>query len=99
MERLCFNEDGSPQRWDLSGNTGFGSRQGWVQLSSLPESFTFLKMTRSLSPVSYTHLRAHETPEHLVCRLLLEKKKTKTVKINLQTLKEIVKYNYEMSNR
>src|SRR5674536_385424 len=28
--------------------------------------------------VSYTHLRAHETPEHLVCRLLLEKKKKKT---------------------
>ena len=27
-------------------------------------------------PVSYTHLRAHETPEHLVCRLLLEKKNT-----------------------
>ena len=25
--------------------------------------------------VSYTHLRAHETHEHLVCRLLLEKKK------------------------
>ena len=24
--------------------------------------------------VSYTHLRAHETPEHLVCRLLLDKK-------------------------
>ena len=30
--------------------------------------------------VSYTHLRAHETPEHLVCRLLLEKKKTKKKK-------------------
>src|SRR5678815_5130092 len=29
-----------------------------------------------LFAVSYTHLRAHETPEHLVCRLLLEKKKT-----------------------
>src|SRR5678815_3402744 len=27
-----------------------------------------------LVAVSYTHLRAHETPEHLVCRLLLEKK-------------------------
>ena len=26
-------------------------------------------------PVSYTHLRAHETREDLVCRLLLEKKK------------------------
>src|SRR5678815_5918224 len=34
------------------------------------------------TPVSYTHLRAHETPEHLVCRLLLEKKKkTKKKKI------------------
>eukprot|EP00658_Telonema_sp_P-2_P001486 TRINITY_DN10552_c0_g2_i1.p1 TRINITY_DN10552_c0_g2~~TRINITY_DN10552_c0_g2_i1.p1 ORF type:complete len:123 (+),score=17.81 TRINITY_DN10552_c0_g2_i1:58-426(+) len=30
----------------------------------------------SHTAVSYTHLRAHETPEHLVCRLLLEKKKT-----------------------
>ena len=27
-------------------------------------------------PVSYTHLRAHETEADLVCRLLLEKKKT-----------------------
>ena len=26
---------------------------------------------------SFTHLRAQETPEHLVCRLLLEKKKDK----------------------
>src|SRR5678815_2110181 len=26
----------------------------------------------SYVPVYYTHLRAHETPEHLVCRLLLE---------------------------
>src|SRR5678816_776367 len=25
-----------------------------------------------ITTVSYTHLRAHETPEHLVCRLLLE---------------------------
>eukprot|EP00831_Metopus_contortus_P017533 TRINITY_DN17405_c0_g1_i3.p1 TRINITY_DN17405_c0_g1~~TRINITY_DN17405_c0_g1_i3.p1 ORF type:complete len:149 (+),score=40.87 TRINITY_DN17405_c0_g1_i3:82-528(+) len=29
--------------------------------------------------VSYTHLRAHETSLHLVCRLLLEKKKKKNV--------------------
>ena len=29
-----------------------------------------------LGPVSYTHLRAHETVLDLVCRLLLEKKKT-----------------------
>ena len=30
---------------------------------------------RVFRPVSYTHLRAHETSLHLVCRLLLEKKK------------------------
>ena len=29
-------------------------------------------------PVSYTHLRAHETVLDLVCRLLLEKKNTHT---------------------
>ena len=28
-----------------------------------------------ITPVSYTHLRAHETGRNLVCRLLLEKKK------------------------
>eukprot|EP00831_Metopus_contortus_P057083 TRINITY_DN49612_c0_g1_i4.p2 TRINITY_DN49612_c0_g1~~TRINITY_DN49612_c0_g1_i4.p2 ORF type:complete len:120 (+),score=27.45 TRINITY_DN49612_c0_g1_i4:63-422(+) len=32
-------------------------------------------MYSALIPVSYTHLRAHETSLHLVCRLLLEKKK------------------------
>ena len=35
-------------------------------------------------PVSYTHLRAHETVLDLVCRLLLvKKKKTKTKKHNI----------------
>src|SRR5664279_4953415 len=29
---------------------------------------------RRPEPVSYTHLRAHETDSYLVCRLLLEKK-------------------------
>src|SRR5450756_2468447 len=31
-------------------------------------------------PVSYTHLRAHETRHDLVCRLLLEKKKRHPVR-------------------
>src|SRR5665811_661285 len=35
---------------------------------------------RGSSPVSYTHLRAHETVLDLVCRLLLEKKKKKNPK-------------------
>ena len=32
-------------------------------------------MMGGAKPVSYTHLRAHETVLDLVCRLLLEKKK------------------------
>src|SRR5665648_403746 len=34
-----------------------------------------IAVSLSLTPVSYTHLRAHETRHDLVCRLLLEKKK------------------------
>src|SRR5450759_865716 len=33
-----------------------------------------LALERMFDPVSYTHLRAHETRHDLVCRLLLEKK-------------------------
>src|SRR5450756_2816762 len=33
-----------------------------------------------MAPVSYTHLRAHETRHDLVCRLLLEKKNKKEEK-------------------
>ena len=41
-------------------------------------------LTMSLGPVSYTHLRAHETVLDLVCRLLLEKKKINTYKQHLR---------------
>ena len=41
-------------------------------------------------PVSYTHLRAHETDSYLVCRLLLEKKKhikkKKYIECNLKSI-------------
>ncbi|WDT36793.1 hypothetical protein PVA38_11165 [Streptococcus pneumoniae D39] len=36
----------------------------------------------SIIPVSYTHLRAHETVLDLVCRLLLEKKNFHTIHID-----------------
>ena len=36
-----------------------------------------VKLQITAGPVSYTHLRAHETVLDLVCRLLLEKKKTR----------------------
>ena len=38
-----------------------------------------------LRPVSYTHLRAHETVLDLVCRLLLEKKKNNLTHASLRT--------------
>src|SRR5665648_1227089 len=40
----------------------------------------FVKNQNRFIPVSYTHLRAHETRHDLVCRLLLEKKKKKKKK-------------------
>eukprot|EP00831_Metopus_contortus_P015066 TRINITY_DN16251_c0_g1_i2.p3 TRINITY_DN16251_c0_g1~~TRINITY_DN16251_c0_g1_i2.p3 ORF type:complete len:112 (-),score=20.89 TRINITY_DN16251_c0_g1_i2:28-363(-) len=52
-------------------------------------------MYSALMPVSYTHLRAHETSLHLVCRLLLEKKKKKkpthkyTTTISTTTMKRM----------
>src|SRR5678815_5903448 len=36
----------------------------------MPDSSTNCAISRCIIPVSYTHLRAHETPEHLVCRFL-----------------------------
>src|SRR5665213_3920750 len=47
--------------------------------ASAPRGFCFRGDHRvRLATVSYTHLRAHETGRNLVCRLLLEKKKTTT---------------------
>src|SRR5680860_1886187 len=43
-----------------------------------PVSFSIIKnFSSGIIAVSYTHLRAHETDSYLVCRLLLEKNKTK----------------------
>src|SRR5674536_204846 len=44
----------------------------WMVVKVMPWPITSLA-TQVVNPVSYTHLRAHETPEHLVFRLLLEK--------------------------
>ena len=41
------------------------------------------------APVSYTHLRAHETVLDLVCRLLLEKKKTQDTTLYFLLLSKI----------
>ena len=50
----------------------------------MPACFSALGMAaQGPIPVSYTHLRAHETVLDLVCRLLLEKKKTKAIETRL----------------
>ena len=49
--------------------------EGNAQIKDFPGNYTQYKNWEE--PVSYTHLRAHETVLDLVCRLLLEKKKNK----------------------
>mgnify|MGYP007112105293 CR=1 FL=1 len=50
------------------------------QLRYLKNKDTYVYTNKTASePVSYTHLRAHETVLELVCRLLLEKKKRDTL--------------------
>ena len=51
-------------------------------------------------PVSYTHLRAHETVLDLVCRLLLEKnKKNKKKQHNKATTCKIISEHKIATNR
>ena len=52
------------------------------------------------APVSYTHLRAHETGRKLVCRLLLEKNRTKIQKILARemTTRNVPKIIFEVDN-
>src|SRR5678815_3232188 len=55
---------------------GSAAMPEWIQLAAFVGRPCQLNRAQQHA-VSYTHLRAHETPEHLVCRLLLEKKKKK----------------------
>src|SRR5678816_3593273 len=42
---------------------------GWIQIFNFLVTGMLLVLGAvGVKPVSYTHLRAHETPEHLVCR-------------------------------
>src|SRR5680860_1023614 len=59
---------------DWFGRPGFGVWLGGHAVCSLLGlSSGFRSAVLVCVPVSYTHLRAHETDSYLVCRLLLEK--------------------------
>eukprot|EP00658_Telonema_sp_P-2_P037414 TRINITY_DN26917_c0_g1_i1.p1 TRINITY_DN26917_c0_g1~~TRINITY_DN26917_c0_g1_i1.p1 ORF type:complete len:109 (-),score=36.79 TRINITY_DN26917_c0_g1_i1:16-342(-) len=77
LEKLIFTACFGPIRMVLLSLPTARAAKEWVAHKLLRRT----SYRASTDPVSYTHLRAHETPEHLVCRLLLEKKK-KTVSIS-----------------
>jgi len=76
-------EGNPPEFRDSYDNTGQLDAQNWrhvkfidnvpEQTASAGDGRAFLMMSDVCKPVSYTHLRAHETSLQLVCRLLLEK--------------------------
>ena len=53
-----------------------GDKEAEIKFKEASEAYAVLSDAEKRRPVSYTHLRAHETDSYLVCRLLLEKKKT-----------------------
>src|SRR5665647_3783174 len=57
------------QEWPANAATG-----NFIRKSDRPNAIETLSGSIARYPVSYTHLRAHETDSYLVCRLLLEKK-------------------------
>src|SRR5680860_1609850 len=67
MSRLRWNRWCAMRSW---GEPGLSLSSGVAQADWVRSSWL-----NTYIPVSYTHLRAHETDSYLVCRLLLEKKK------------------------
>src|SRR5450756_3053026 len=66
----------------VSMSSAYSPRRPVVELMRSSSTMYFLSSAGEIlpaaTPVSYTHLRAHETRHDLVCRLLLEKKKKPT---------------------
>mgnify|MGYP003379921224 CR=1 FL=1 len=79
---LGHHRDDSAETLVLNLMRGIGAH-GWAGIPAVTE-LEEGRICRPLlgvgrEPVSYTHLRAHETVLDLVCRLLLEKKNTSTL--------------------
>ena len=62
-----------------------GHRSAYEKFKNPANGYPIVGVAASLVPVSYTHLRAHETVLDLVCRLLLEKNKKTNNTIKLMS--------------
>mgnify|MGYP003379938410 CR=1 FL=1 len=95
IHMLATHKTEVPHRVFLKMNSGMNRlgfrpehyRAAWTRLNALPQVDEISMMTHFSDadgdkgvPVSYTHLRAHETVLDLVCRLLLEKKQKQRLK-------------------
>ena len=59
--------------WEMANRTGFSNPLLLPRPTDIVASIWKIYVTQGnvwYHPVSYTHLRAHETPEHRVCRLV-----------------------------
>mgnify|MGYP003379335666 CR=1 FL=1 len=79
-ERLKLEQEFTVERTAWRAETGLDEVVSEEDIAHVVASWT------GIPPVSYTHLRAHETVLDLVCRLLLEKKKTHTESNNTYAL-------------
>ena len=59
--------------------------EGGEDLDDVGQGLVDRQRVVASAPVSYTHLRAHETVLDLVCRLLLEKKKKTSMTDHTET--------------
>src|SRR5450756_2046668 len=75
---LMKEHGGSLITLDFDNSTQAWPKYDWMGVSKAALESVTRYLARDLGPVSYTHLRAHETRHDLVCRLLLEKQKNST---------------------
>ena len=77
--------------WDPKKDEDNQAKHG-ISFGTAQFAFADPRRVIAEDPVSYTHLRAHETVLDTVCRLLLEKKN------NRSTNQTITRYNRELTD-
>ena len=70
---MSWNKVNQVRKWCKGRKLSVTRRLFFIEIQLL--DFEDVLFAMDFLPVSYTHLRAHETGRNLVCRLLLEKKK------------------------